>query len=99
MTPYQTLPSELVATNIDICAGSERPFETRVKHRFQKMPCFPPSAPDVGLTPPHSIESGYLALIEASAPAFCCCAVRCGFCTPLAMEMNPRPFGSDSVID
>src|SRR5712672_1864936 len=96
---YHVLPSAFVATNKDASAGSERPPETRVKHRFQKMPCFPPREPVVGLTPPHSTVSGYLALIDASAPAFCCCAVECGFWAPLANETKPRPFGSDSVID
>src|SRR5882762_221134 len=98
-TAYQVLPSAFVATNKDASAGSDRPPETRVKQRFQKMPCFPPSEPVVGLTPPHSTVSGYLALIAASAPAFCCCAVKCGFSAPLAKETKPRPFGSDSVID
>src|SRR5260221_5525572 len=98
-TAYHVLPSAFVATNREASAGSERPPETRVKHRFQKIPCFPPSEPVVGLTPPHSTVSGYLALIDASAPAFCCCAVKCGFCPPLAKEMKPMPFGSDSVID
>src|SRR5258708_12461307 len=98
MTPSQTLPPALVATNRAASAGTECTLETTVKHMCQEIPFTPPMVLSVGLTARHSTASGDLDLIDSSMMPFCCCTVFFGLCTPLPTERNPELFGPFRAI-